>query len=106
MGSENDSEVQMGCEMRGYIRPDRDLIWLNVNLTTNTRFRVEYQDGNGTAQFGGSSLVASRVLLLKILNPTAADSRSYQCALLGTSVPIQDVNLIVEEIPSKLCSVC
>lgn len=103
MGSENDSEVELQCEMQGYIRPDGDLLWRDVNLT-DTRFTVEYRDGQpNVAQFGGSNPVHSRVSVLKISNPTAADSGRYECALLGTNL-IQGVHLIVEETPSELYS--
>lgn len=56
--SDNDSGVELHCEMQGYVRPDRDLWWLGINLN-DSRFTVEYQ--NGQAQFGGDNLMYSRV---------------------------------------------
>lgn len=100
--SDNDSEVELHCEMQGYVRPDRDLRWLGINLN-DSRFTVEYQNGqpNG-AQFGGNNLMYSRVSVLKISNPSGMDSGWYVCALFGTDVPSQSVYLIVTESSSKL----
>ena len=100
--SDNDSEVELCCEMQGYIRPDRDLQWLNINLSDN-RFTVEYRNGQpNAAQFGGDNLMHSRISVVKISNPTVTDSGWYVCALLGTDEPPQGVYLIVTGSPSEL----
>ena len=89
----NDSQfVELGCEMSGYIRPDNDLYWIvngvPLDLTANdgSKYRVSYRNGSNVSQFGGSSTIPSRVVVLTILDVNLADSGAYSCAINNTEL--------------------
>ena len=100
----NDSQfVELGCDMSGYIRPDKDLLWIvnGAPATTNdSKYRVSYRDGNNVAQFGGKTTIPSRVAVLTILDVNLADSGVYSCEINNTNLK-NKVQLEVSSASSK-----
>ena len=103
----NDSQfVELGCDMSGYIRPDRDLFWIvngaPLDPATNegSKYRISYRNGTNVAQFGGSTTIPSRVAVLTILDISLADSGAYSCAINNTNL-MNQVQLEVTPASSK-----
>ena len=104
----NDSQlVELGCDMSGYIRPQKDLFWI-VNgvpfdpaTSDGSKYMVSYRNGtNNMAQFGGSTTIPSLVTVLTIKDVSLADSGVYSCAIDNTNL-VNDVTLEVKPASSK-----
>lgn len=103
----NDSQfVELGCDMSGYIRPDKDLFWkvngapLDPATNAGSKYRVSYRNGTNVAQFGGSTTIPSRVAVLTILDVSLADSGAYSCVINNTDL-VNQVQLEVTPASSK-----
>ena len=103
----NDSQfVELGCDMSGYIRPQKDLFWtvdgVTLDPATNdgSKYRVSYRNGTNKAQFGGSTTIPSLETVLTILDVNLADSGVYYCAINNTTL-MSDVKLEVKPASSK-----
>ena len=105
MAHENDSEVELSCEMADFIRPDHDLQWWREDeLVTDNRTIVYYRDGQPhAAQNGGNETVHSRVSVLRISDPEVADSGTYICRIEGTDHSVY-IQLTVEGSEFSICS--
>ena len=89
----NDSQhVQLSCDMSGYIHPDEDLYWivdgvpLDSSNSDESKYMVNYRNGQNVAQFGGNSTIPSRVAVLTVLDVALADSGMYSCAIKNTDL--------------------
>ena len=105
----NDSQhIELGCDMSGYIRPQRDLFWIVNGVTLDpattidgSKYRVSYRNGtDNAAQFGGSTPIPSVVTVLTILDVSLADTGVYSCVINNTGL-VNDVNLEVAQASSK-----
>lgn len=102
----NDSQlVELGCEMSGYIRPQKDLFWIvngvPLDPTTNdgSKYRVSYRNGtDNRAQFGGSTTIPSLVTVLTVKDVSLADAGVYSCAIDNTNL---QNNVSLEVIPAS-----
>ena len=81
--------VQLGCEMKGFLRPDEDLLWYKEHQllipSEGGRYSVTIKDGTlGAGQDGRNETVHSRLSVLNIKHPTASDSGVFSCKVRGT----------------------
>ena len=94
-----DSEVELGCEMTLFIRPDEDLQWFRGSemiASATNRYTISYRNGSArAAQNGGNVTIPGRVSVLTISNPQLSDSGKYTCRILGTEQSA-DIQLTVE----------
>ena len=97
----SDSEVELGCEMTMYIRPDEDLQWFRGSemiVSRTNRCTVSYHNGlAGAAQNGGNVTIPGRISVLTISSPQLSDSGTYTCRILGTEQSA-DIQLTVESV--------
>ena len=81
--------IQLGCEMMGFLRPDKDLQWYNGSQLLpleGANHSVIVKEGTpGAGQSGQNGTVHSRLSVLNINNPTVADSGVYSCKVRGTN---------------------
>lgn len=104
---DNQTEVELRCEMLDYIRPDEDLQWYDPDrqpiVSGTNRRTIVYQDGTpDTAQIGGDFLTSSRVAVLTISDPQVSDSGTYFCVVEGTREGL-GVDLIVAGMYVNVC---
>ena len=81
--------VQLGCEMKGFLRPDEDLLWYKEQKllipTEGGTYSVIVKDGTlGAGQDGRNETVASRLSVLSIKHPKVGNSGVYSCKVRGT----------------------
>ena len=81
--------VQLGCEMKGFLRPDEDLLWYKDHKllipTKGRSYSVAIKDGTpGAGQDGRNETVHSRLSVLVIKHPKVDDSGVYSCKVRGT----------------------
>ena len=81
--------VQLGCEMKGFLRPDEDILWYKEHQllapTEGGIYSVAVKDGTpGAGQDGRNETVHSRLSVLSIKHPKASDSGVYSCKVRGT----------------------
>ena len=89
ISANNQTEVELRCEMLDYIRPDEDLQWYDLDqqpiVSGTNRHTITYRDGTpDTAQNGEPFLITSRVAVLTISDPQVSDSGTYICIVQGT----------------------
>ena len=100
---ENDTDVELCCEMSGYIRPGKDLHWYKdgekINVQDNTK-RISFTRGNeNAAQDGGMKNTHSKLSVLTIRNSVSSDSGIYTCGLSGSyDVMSSRITLAVESV--------
>ena len=81
--------VQLGCEMKGFLRPDEDLLWYKGNTqlipAEEGSYSAAVKDGTpGTGQDGRNETVSGRLSVLSIKHPKVGDSGVYSCKIRGT----------------------
>ena len=93
--------VQLGCEMKGFLRPDEDLLWYKDHeLLTPIKGRsysIAIKDGTlGAGQDGRNETVHSRLSMLSIKHPKVDDSGVYSCKIRGTDAEANIVMTVSE----------
>jgi hypothetical protein len=98
--------VQLGCEMKGFLRPDEDLLWYKdheplIPPTKGRSYSVAFKNGTpGTGQDGRNETVHSRLSVLTIKHPKVDDSGVYSCKVRGTEAEA-DIVMTVNELHIK-----
>lgn len=86
MTNDTATEVELVCEMAGFIRPDEDLQWFRIDGVLSSkngeRYTVTYREGqSNSAQNGGTETVPSRLSVLTVSRPQQSDSGVFECRL-------------------------
>ena len=101
--------VQLGCEMKGYLRPDKDLNWykdgqlLPLDGVSHSVFVKEGSPGAG--QNGKNRTVHSRISVLSINDPSVVNSGVYSCQIRGTKMEANmSLTVAKSSLVGKKCS--
>ena len=75
--------------MKGFLRPDEDLLWYKGNKqlipAEEGRYAVAVKDSTpGAGQDGRNETVSGRLSVLSIKHPIVGDSGVYSCKIRGT----------------------
>ena len=80
--------VQLGCEMKGFLRPDEDLLWYKEHQLLSPggdSYSMSVKDGTlGAGQDGRNETTYSRLSVLSIKHPRVGDGGVYSCKVRGT----------------------
>ena len=85
---DNETDVEMQCEMFLYLHPDQNLQWFKGGeriVTGTDRYKITFQDGQLRGQSGGNNVGSSRVSTLAISKPQQSDSGTYTCSIINTN---------------------
>ena len=86
---DNDTVVELSCEMAYFIREDHDFQWFVEGrqiISGTNNWTITYTNSTpDVAQKGASSLIPSRVSTLTIYNPRVADTGTYTCSVQNTN---------------------
>ena len=98
---DNETQVELKCEMSLYLRPDDHLQWFRggqLIASGTERYTITYSNGTSEppGQFGESTVGPSRVSTLTISEPQLADSGTYTCAIIDTD-QAEDFQLTVQK---------
>ena len=75
-------QVELKCEVTGYIRPDSDFLWFkeDTEIITSEKYQTSFKDGHpNTTQVGENELSPRRLVILIIHNVSATDIGKYSC---------------------------
>ena len=101
---DNETDVEMQCEMFLYVHSDQNLQWFKGGehiITGTDRYKITFQDGQRPGQSGGKNVGSSRVSTLAISEPLQSDSGTYTCSIINTDQS-QAIQLTVQKGKSAL----
>ena len=96
----DDTNTEMSCEMKAYIRPDSSLIWegpdgQRITPGVTNKHQITFTNGTPNASVNGDFvLFPSRLSTLTISNPEPSDNGTYTCSVVGTDQAIT-IELVV-----------
>ena len=87
--AENETtNLQLKCEMSGYIEPDENLQWFRhgEKIENSNKYNISYVNGSKLIQMGGIQQKNSRVSILTISDFKKEDRGFYSCNTTETKV--------------------
>ena len=97
---DNETSVELSCDMAGFIPVDTALTWYmnNQQVSVDNRVSVSYRDGSFLSGRGFKNINKSVESILSFKPPQLTDSGTYECRIIGYEyLPTQTVVLVVEE---------